>query len=51
MIKGDINMKERIKLDVNWDEFFDRLFYFILKLMLLGLCLTLLIVAVFLFIL
>ena len=47
-------MKENIKLEVNWDDFFDRLFYFILKLMLLGLCLflliVLLIVAVFLFI-
>ena len=48
-------MKENIKLEVNWDDFFDKLFYFILKLMLLGLCLflliVLLIVAVFLFIL
>ena len=47
-------MKENIKLEVNWDDFFDKLFYFILKLMLLGLCLflliVLLIVAVFLFI-
>ena len=47
-------MKENIKLDVNWDEFFDRLFYFILKLMLLGLGLVLftviLLVCVYLFI-
>lgn len=45
-------MKERIKLEVNWDDFFDNLFYFILKLMFLGLGLLLLIsVLVYLFIL
>lgn len=37
-------MKENIKLEVNWDDFFDNLFYFILKLMFLGLGLLLLIV-------
>ena len=50
MIKGVIDMKENIKLEVNWDDFFDRLFYFILKLMLLGLCLTLLIVLLVVFV-
>lgn len=25
-------MKERIKVVINWDDFFDELFYFILKL-------------------
>ena len=43
-------MKERIKLEVNWDDFFDRLFYFILKLILLGLGLFLLTVILLVFV-
>lgn len=36
-------MKDKIKLEVNWNEFFDGLFFFVVKLMLLGLGLSILI--------
>lgn len=36
-------MKENIKLEVNWNDFFEGLFFFVIKLMLLGLGISILI--------
>lgn len=37
-------MKERIKVDVNWDEFFKELFMFLVKLMLINLIVVLFVI-------